>query len=366
MVATACYYPANNNSKKGKTAMKKNRVGKIIFSLSMVWFCSLVLAACQPGSELNNQYEPPRMPNGKPDLQGFWTNSSVTDLERPDHLDKLILTEEEAQQFIQADPLANRLIDDAKPTDPNAPALDGSDLLAGRGYNTFWIDPGTQVGKVKGTYRSSWIVDPETGKIPFSDQGENIRKRSAELRNNFDGPEVRPLGERCMATTGRTGPPMLNGLYNNNYQFIQTDTHVVLLNEMVTHARIVKLNGSHPPTIVKKQFGDAIGWWDGDTLVVETSNFHPMHADYAHPAFLTESATVTERFTRWSDTEIFYEFVVDDPSVYSQAWRGEARFVASDQPLFEFACHEGNLSLVGILKGARVQEAEIESEADAR
>ncbi len=308
------------------------------------------------GCSKETPYQPPRLANGKPDLQGIWTNSSVTDLERPAHVDKLVLSEQEAAEFLKVDPLANRLIEDAKPTDPDAPLLDGSDLLAGRGYNTFWIDPGNQVGKVKGEYRSSWIVDPENGRIPFSEKGKQVRANSAALRNNYDGPEARPLGERCMATTGRTGPPMMNGLYNNNYQIVQTSDHVLLLSEMVSHARIVKLNSEHSPKSVKLQFGDAIGWWDGDTLVVETTNFHSMHLNYAHPAFLGENSKVTERFTRWSDQEIFYEFSVEDPELYSQIWRGEARFLKSEEPMFEFACHEGNLSMPGILQGARVQE----------
>jgi hypothetical protein len=315
-------------------------------------FCLLVLANCA----VENNYQPPRMADGKPDLQGFWTNSSVTSLERPSYADKLILSKQEAEAFLKINPLANRLIDDAKPTDPNAPLLDGSDLLAGRGYNSFWLNPGNNVGKVKGTYRSSWIVDPDNGRIPYSGEGKKFLQHSAALRENYDGPEVRPLGERCLATTGRTGPPMINGLYNNNYQIIQTNDHVVLLNEMVTHARIVKLKGQHSPAKVKLQFGDAIGWWDGDTLVVETTNFHAMHANYAHPAFLTETSKVTERFSRWSDEELLYEFIVEDPNLYTQPWRGEVRFVKTEQPLFEYACHEGNYSLIGILQGARVQE----------
>lgn len=322
-----------------------------LVTCSQVITLALVLQSCSQ----ETPFDPPRLADGKPDLQGFWSNSSVTDLERPANIEKLILSEQEANDFVNGDALANRLIDDAKPTDPDAPLLDGSDLLAGRGYNTFWLDPGNQVGKVKGTYRSSWIVDPSNGRIPYSDKGQEIRQRSRTLRNNFDGPEVRPLGERCMATTGRTGPPMMNGLYNNNYQIIQTANHVLLLSEMVSHARIVKLNSKHSPAEVKLQFGDAIGWWEDDTLVVETTNFHPMHKDYAHPAFLTENSTVTERFTRWSENEILYEFAVEDPDLYTQTWRGEARFLKSDQPMFEYACHEGNLSMIGILQGARVK-----------
>ncbi len=289
-------------------------------------------------------------------LQGVWTNSSVTDLERPEGMSKLVLTEAEAQEMLANDGLANRLISDAQPTDPNAPLLDGSDLLAGRGYNTFWIDPGNRVGQVKGQYRSSWIVDPVDGRIPYSDEGRKIFNAAGERRNNYDGPEVRPLGERCMATTGRTGPPMINGLYNNTYQFIQTEDYVMIHTEMVSHARIIPINGKHFPPSITQQFGQPIGRWEGETLVVETTHFHPMHLLYAHPAFLRRDSKVTERFTRVSENEIFYEFTVDDPVLYSQIWRGESRFLKYDKPWYEFACHEGNYSMPGILGGARAQE----------
>lgn len=315
-------------------------------------FLSLLLLA----SGCTEQYEPPRMPDGRPVLQGLWSNSSITDLERPDNIDKLVLSEAEAQVMAAQDPLTNRVIDDAKPTDPDAGLLDGSDLLAGRGYNSFWIDPGMQVGQVKGEYRSSWIVEPDSGKIPYSEKGRAYVQRAGQRRDNFDGPEVRPLGERCLATTGRTGPPMINGLYNNHYQIVQTPTHVLLLSEMVQHARVVSLNGEHPPAAVKHMFGHSIGWWEGDTLVVETTNFHPMHSLYAHPLFHTESSTVTERFTRYSEDELLYEFTVEDPALYTQAWHGESRFKTLREPIFEYACHEGNLSLPGILSGARRQE----------
>jgi len=125
---------------------------------------------------------------------------------------------------------------------------------------------------------------------------------------------------------------------------------------MVSHSRIVKLNGQHPPPQIQLMFGDAIGHWDGNTLVVETTNFHPMHMLYAHPLFHSPTSKVTERFTRYSATELLYEFTVEDPTLYTQVWRGELVFNALEEPIFEYACHEGNLSMPGILMGARVQE----------
>ncbi|MCW8195807.1 hypothetical protein F6455_13515 [Proteobacteria bacterium 005FR1] len=320
-----------------------------------------MMAVCAFVCSSSFAYEPLRWTDGKPVLQGFWTNSSITDLERPDHIHKLVLSEQEAQAMAAADPLANRVIEDAKPTAPDAGLLDGSDLLAGRGYNTFWIDPGMQVGKVKGEYRSSWIVEPSDGKIPWSRNGRDYVRRAAERRDNFDGPEVRPLGERCLATTGRTGPPMINGLYNNHYQIVQTPDHVLILSEMVQHARVVTMNGKHPPKEMTFMFGHSIGWWEGDTLVVETTNFHPMHELYAHPLFHTETSVVTERFTRYADDQLLCEFTIEDPALYTQVWRGESRFNAFDEPIFEYACHEGNLSMPGILSGARRQERSSQS-----
>jgi len=297
--------------------------------------------------------EPPRMADGKPVLQGLWTNSSVTDLERPDGINKLVLSEEEAKAMAANDGLVGRIISDARPTDPNSGLLDGSDLLAGRGYNSFWLDPGMQVGLVKGEYRSSWIIDPENGKIPYSKNGKMFLKKSRVHRNNFDGPEIRPLGERCLATTGRTGPPMINGLYNNHYQIVQSPKHILILSEMVQHARIVWLDSNHPPKQVTFMFGHSIGWWEKDTLVVETTNFHPMHTLYAHPLFHSEDSVVTEYFSRQEGGQLLYEFTIKDPNLYTQVWHGESRFNELEKPIYEYACHEGNYSMPGILSGAR-------------
>jgi hypothetical protein len=149
---------------------------------------------------------------------------------------------------------------------------------------------------------------------------------------------------------------MINGLYNNNYQIIQTSDRIVILNEMVQHARTVRLNGAHIPKNIRPLFGDSIGWWDGDTLVVETTNFSPLHSMYGHPAYLTVTGKVTERFTRYSPMQIFYEFTVDDPALYTQPWRGEVIFNKSNERIYEYACHEGNYAMLGILAGAREKE----------
>jgi hypothetical protein len=259
-------------------------------------------------------------------------------------------------QMSMRDDRASRVRAELGPNPPSNTQLDGADLAAGRGYNAFWIDPGLTVGRVKGEYRSSWIVFPENGRIPYSDAGREHVARARKLADNYDGPEGRPLGDRCLATTGRTGPPMANGLYNNNYRIVQTDTHVVILSEMVHHARVVRLNSKHIPAHIRPLFGDSIGWWEGNTLVVETTNYSPLHERFAHPVYLTATGKVTERFTRYSREQIFYSYTVEDPALYSTAFRGESSFNASPQELFEYACHEGNYAMLGILGGAREAE----------
>lgn len=320
-----------------------------------------IAAACVLATVANlslaaDDYRPPRTPDGKPDLQGFWTNASVTDLERPAHVSKLVLSAQEAAELVSKDDLVNRVKTDAVATHPDTGLLDGSDLRGGRGYNAFWIDPGLQVGRVRGEYRSSWIVEPDDGRIPYSEQGQRHVAAMHERAKNLDGPEPRPLGERCLATTGRVGPPMVNGLYNNHYQIVQTPTHVIIVSEMVQHARIVRIDGTHVPKGIRPMFGDAIGRWDGDTLVVESTHFHPMHLQHAHPAYLSENAKVTERFSRYAADQLLYEYTVEDSTLYRQPWRGESSFNVLRERMYEYACHEGNYSLPGILAGAREAE----------
>jgi hypothetical protein len=302
------------------------------------------------------QYQPPRTPDGKPDLQGNWSNASITTLERNSRYANLVLSTDEVVRATQDHPQNVRL-----ETDDNlvqGELLDGSDLASGRGYNAFWIDPGTTFGNIDGEYRTSWIVDPPDGRIPFSDQGLEFKASLREKNSAFDGPESRPLAERCISTAMRVGPPMINGLYNNFYQIVQTPDYVMIRTEMVSHARIVPLNKQHGMATQAPMFGESVGYWDGDTLVVETTNFHPLQQETA--ISLSHDARVQERFTRASDEQIVYEFTVDDPNFYAQPWRGEVSFRQVPEGVYEFACHEGNYALSGILAGAR--RAELEEE----
>ena len=304
-----------------------------------------------------SDYSAPRTFYDQPDLQGVWTNATFTTLERPDGIENLALSEAEARQIVQQRNEFYEGYDEPEKVDGKlAESTDPG------GYNTFWMDEGSGLARVDGEYRSSIIVDPADGKIPYKWTSTYRRYRDLIQLTRMDGPELRPLGERCIVGFGSTGgPPMLPVLYNNNYQIVQNKDHVLILVEMNHDVRTVRLNSQHAPAHVKKWLGDSIGWWEGDTLVVETTNFHPgqgIRAATKHLLYSTDELKVTERFTRVSDKAIKYEFEMDDPAVYSQVWKGELPLRKSDQQIYEYACHEGNYAMPGILAGARRQEAD--------
>jgi len=317
---------------------------KRLLAIAVVMLASTALA---------QDYLPARTASGKPDLQGFWTNASLTTMQRsanyrevgliiPD--DRLVeLTADHHQNVRQA-------------TDDNqvqGQVPDGKDLGRGRGYNAFWVDPGSKFGSVKGQERTSWITYPEDGRIPFSEEGSQLRRQNFSKFSGNDGPEGRALGERCIIGFGSTGgPPMNNVLYNNMYQIVQTDDYLVIMVEMVHDARIIPINGEHRPDALEPWLGDSVAYWDDDTLVVETVNLHPQQAP-RNSAALTKQGKVIERFTRYSEEQILYEFEVTDPVYYTESWRGEMSFNATDTQPYEYACHEGNYGLTGILAGAR-------------
>lgn len=306
-------------------------------------------------------YEPPRTEYGRPDLQGFWTNASLTTMQRPERYDELglVIPDEELATLT-----ANHHQNVRQATDDGlvqGELLDGSDLGEGRGYNAFWVDPGTQFGRVKGEYRTSWITYPESGRVPYSEEGTAMRRaRFTSSRN--DGPEGRSLGERCLIGFGSTGgPPMNNVLYNNLYQIVQTEDYVMIMVEMVHDARIIPIDKDHRPDEFKQWLGDSVAHWEGDTLVVETINLHPQQIP-SNSAPITGQGRIVERFSRYSDDQILYEFEVNDPVYYTQSWGGAMSFNTTDTKPYEYACHEGNYGLVGILAGARRDEVTAESE----
>ena len=330
----------------------KNTANFALTALAVA-FVSIVFSSA---AFAEKNYQPPRMPNGKPSLQGAWTNASITTLERSAKYAELIIPENQVQALTNAHPQVVRQNTDDNLDHANG-LLDGSDLARGRGYNAFWIDPGKTFGLVKGTHRTSWIVDPVNGKIPLNANGNKwLQQLNQRRAKNFDGPEARPPAERCLIIGGRVGPPMVNGLYNNNYQIVQTDNHVAIWVEMVSHVRIIPLtkNKEEFNSHINPLFGESIGHWEGDTLIVETSHFSDLQME--SPVPLSASAKVTERFSRVSEQQLLYEFAIDDPNLYSQIWKGEMSFMRQENGVFEYACHEGNYALEGILGGARYQE----------
>jgi hypothetical protein len=297
-------------------------------------------------------WSPPRTFDGKPGFEGVWTNASITTLQRPAQYKSLVIPRADVERETALHPQVVR-----QRTDDGLDAhvkLDGSDLKRGRGYNAFWIAPGMEFGLVKGERRTSWIIDPADGRMPLSANGHSLLAALAKKHERFDGPETRPLPERCIIIGGRVGPPMINGLYNNNYEIVQGPDTIVIRVEMISHARIVRMNSTHLPAQLAQVFGDSIGHWEGDTLVIETTHFHAHQQDSMVP--LTSTGKVIERLTRVSSDQLLYEFTVDDPALYSRPWRGEMTFTASAERVFEYACHEGNYALTGVLAGARQQE----------
>jgi len=300
----------------------------------------------------------PRTPDGKPDFQGVWTNSSITRLERVPEFKELVISEADAKQW-EKDAAAVGAADSAQTDQSKGAPAAGEDPA---GYNFFWIDPGKQVGKVNGTYRSSWITDPPNGKVPYTQAGRVAMMKPVANFNKYDNPEERIPIERCLigfASTG--GPPMLNALYNNHQQIIQTPDAIAINVEMIHDTRIIRVDGKHNPDNMRQYLGTSVGKWEGDTLVVETIGFKPMEAvrvDFGLFVYVSPDAKVTERFTLQDKDTIHYAFTVEDPVAYTQPWKGELVFRRSPDRLYEYACHEGNYSVPNILGGARQMERE--------
>ena len=311
----------------------------------------LLLAAGLVSAE--EDWKPPHMAWGAPDLQGFWTNATITGLERMKEVERLVLKPSQARRIEKGSERFYDSIDE----------LPEGELETGKnvgGYNSFWMDPGTRLARVRGEIRSSLIVDPSNGKIPYSWRGRaQLVKRFWNLRS-ADDPETRLLGERCIVGFGSTGgPPMLPVLYNNNYQIVQSPGFVMILVEMNHDARMIRIGGKRLPKAIRRWLGDSIGRWEGETLVVETSQFNPgqnFRGSLRHALYMSPDAKVVERFTRVGPSKILYEFSVEDPTVFSQIWRGEIPMLAAEGQIYEYACHEGNYSLSGILAGAREEQ----------
>jgi hypothetical protein len=323
------------------------------------------------------QADVPRTADGKPDLSGTYDVATVTPLQRPEEFgDKLTLSKEEANAL--AARAAARIAEDSEVSDPNrgAPPAggDGSPGAAGNvgGYNAFWIDPGESAIMLDGQYRTSIITDPPDGRQPPRTREGQMRMgklfrqfgRTNEGKawwvdqpgpGPYDDPEGLTLSDRCLTGFGSTGgPPMLPTLYNNLKRIVQTPDHIMILVEMVHDARIIRLNSEHADPSIRKWLGDSIGWWEGDTLVVDTTNFN----DYPAQWGATRDLHVVERFRRIDENTLHYSFTVEDPNTWEAPWSGEYPWPATDTRVYEYACHEGNYAMEGILKGARLLEQE--------
>jgi len=328
----------------------------------------------------------PRTADGHPDFQGMYDVATMTPVDRPAGVKSLTLTKEEAAALELYEAERQKVNDAPLSGNRGAPAVGGVTTTGKSyleilerfgggvvgGYNNFWLAGGTQLITVDGQKRSSLVMDPPDGRVP--PMKAEARKRNAAFSAGgavapdasesaaagppgaFDGPELRPLSERCLLGFGSTsGPPTLpNYFYNNLKQIVQTKDTVLILNEMVHDARVVRMNAQHLPQTIRKWMGDSVGQWDGDALVVDTTNFTSKtqfrgSGDQLH---------VVERFTRTNPNTILYRFTVDDPETWDRSWTGEYPWRATDEKLYEYACHEGNYSLGGMLRGERQKEAE--------
>jgi hypothetical protein len=296
--------------------------------------------------------------DGRPDFQGIWTNATLTPVERPaSFANKPALTDAEAHAFETKDQEVNTL-DSSVESDFNK-------VTGGLGvgaYNNLFVDRGSELARVNGVKRTSLIIDPPDGKIPaLTAQAEKERRMDFE---RYDTIRDRPLPERCLLGFSSTaGPPMLPVLYNNNYQIVQTADHIMILVEMVHDIRIIRMNGQHKPSTVRQWLGDSIGRWEGDTLVVDTTNFSDQNIFYEDVVEglqfrSAKNLHVIERFRRIDAGTILYRATIDDPTTFSRQWTMEFPFTASRGPVFEYACHEGNYAMPDILGGARKLENE--------
>ena len=333
------------------------------------------------GSASAQSYESPRNALGQPDLEGGWTNATMTPQTRPaQYGTRRAMTPAEVAKIEGA--AAAQIERGTKATDPDAPTVaDGS---VG-GYNRGFLDPGIRVMRVGGEPRTSLLTTPN-GQVPAPRAGSRVS--AAEMRTfsgspyfideygsaalfgedqqtarRFNNPEELSLADRCLTSFGRNGPPpmMPNGFYNNNYQIAQAPDAVLIITEMVHDARVIRLNTrEHAPASIRPWFGDSVGWYDGGTLVVETTNFPKAQAWFGS----WETLKVTERFTRADKGRLRYQFTVEDPSVWAEPWGGEYEFAALDGQVYEYACHEGNYAMPGILGGSRAADrAEVEANA---
>ena len=311
---------------------------------------ALSVVACVAGCALASAafagpYHAPRTPWGAPDFQGKWTNFSLTHLERPAGVPAAVGKGDDLVAIEKT--VSDNIIPD--------------DGLGGR--QAEWWAP-SHLAVIDGQRRTSWITSTADGRVPYTAAGLERRKAlRAKAFVDFDGPESRNTSERCLVPTfSALSPPMLNAPYAAGYRIVQTRDAVIIQSEINTDVRIIRLGGRHDAP-GRVWSGDSVGHWQGDTLVVDTVGFRPEETFRAPVFVIGPDAHVVERFTRTGKDELRYAFSVEDPANYTVAWRGEEQFRPTSDPLYEYACHEGNTSLPGMLKGARYVEAHPEPAA---
>jgi hypothetical protein len=316
--------------------------------------------------------------SGSRDLTGLWSNTSLTTLQRPAGIAALEVSPAEAKKIVGSRLTIGYTAEETKKgathSDPNAPPPPAGDKDFGvKGYDVGWVDPGEELGKVNGKYRTSHVIDPADGQLPYIDvAAANAKAKARGIayatgKGPYDGPESATLSERCILN-GSGGPGMLHGLYNNDFKFVLTKDYFGVAVEMGHDVRAIpiyataqKAKASHGP--LPRWQGDSVAWWEGNTLVVESTNIIPLQGDNGQFA-MSPKAKVTEYFTRRGPKEIHYKFTVDDPVNYTRPWTAELTFQPVNA-IFEYACAEGNYGLEGMLAGARAKDAE-ETSASAK
>jgi hypothetical protein len=310
----------------------------LIVLVALLWTTASLAGAQTSG------YKAPRTPDGQPDLQGFWTNTTYTPLQRPKEMTKEFYTREEALEILKT---AAAL--ESEQTEP------GTIPDVHYDFTQFGLD--RNQGGLALNLRTSLIFDPANGQLPsMTEEGQRRNAARAEARKRMGGPtdaaQNQSLSVRCILMD-RAGPPMLPGAYNNNYQIIQGTGYVMILVEMIHEPRIIPLDGRpHLPPHVRSLTGNSIGRWEGETLVVETTNFTDKTAFQGS----SENMRLTERFTRVAEDRIDYKFTIDDPATWTRPWSAELPMQKTIGPIFEHACHEGNHGLANTLAGARLED----------
>ncbi len=340
------------------------RYSTSLSGLCLVGTCLVIAAAGLVSPSAAQEWVPPRTADGHPDLQGQWNNGTMTPFQRRSGQGPVFSPEvvaEMEQRFV------DRVIQGALPSDPNRPA---PEVTGGVGsYNNVWFEQGDRVAVVNSEPRTSLITYPSNGRIPaLTPEGQERKDEYHGFRSQFgqyDHPELRPMAERCvvyygLSSTGLLGPPMTpTGGYNNNFRVIQTADYVVIYGEMIHDIRIIRLGEPNRlPDNVRPWFGDSWGHWEGNTLVVETTNIHPDMGINEQTDKIPHSRDmkVIERFTRSAEDNILYEFEIQDPGTYTEVWGGQVPWRRFDEQIFEYACHEGNYAMTNVLRGARYQE----------